>query len=316
MMATMTGMDAKTRERLIGDYGATEGLLDALEDGGYKAGEIESAFLQMAVAQVAARIGYDLNSDLAQQSAAAPSPAAGSPSRSGTPKASARSAAPTRKRQKGNTYRTGLQFVSLTFATVLAIVLWRVDGYFGVAFLQGIPGLTGIPNTWFWPPVWTWLIGLGVSAMQGGFWPHMAQVDAQGEIVGEASSAQEIATWLIVLFVNIASSALGMMPSIAGLNVGGGVVIPTEGRWLWATAWTFAAILALYPEWAMKLFGGKLWNLLVPDSLKHRIRAIRSGIAAVRGVMISLLPTDPRARMVVGGVAGAVVLLLAWNIFA
>jgi hypothetical protein len=61
---------------------------------------------------------------------------------------------PGARRRKGNgdTYRRVIYGLSLAFGLVMASLMWRVDGYFGVAFLQRVPGLTTLPNTVLWPP--------------------------------------------------------------------------------------------------------------------------------------------------------------------
>jgi hypothetical protein len=314
-MATMTSLDTATRARLIRDCGATSRLLDYVEQAGYTPEQITDAFTGASVADVAAAVGYDLAAD---PSYAAPGAAA--PSSAAPPRRDARaSRRPPRvavaSRRGGNTYRAWLSFLSLAFGVGLALLMWRVDGYFGVAWLQKVPGLAAIPNTILWPPVWTWLIGMGVSAMQGAFWPRWAVYDATGTMIEPGSTPQEISTWLVVLLANIASSALGMMPSIAGLNLGG-IVVPTEGRGLWGTAWVLAVIFALYPEWALTVFGRRLWHLLVPDSLTARIRAVTRGGAETLRVVLGLLPQRPRARVAVAGVVGIGLLAVAWNLLA
>lgn len=318
-MATMTGLDAATRARLIREKGATDGLLSYLEDEGYDPSQIVAAFDQMSVEAIARRVGYDLAADPdhngGQSAGAAPDPAPRARSAPAAPAAPARRA-PRRRKGNGDTYRRVIYGLSLAFGLVMASLMWRVDGYFGVAFLQRVPGLTTLPNTVLWPPVWTWLIGLGVSAMQGAFWPRRAKHDEAGELVEEGSAPQEIITWLVVLFANVASSALGMMPTIKGLDLGG-VVVPEAGWGLWLTSWVLAGVFALYPEWATRVFGGRLWDVLVPDSLKHRIKAFKSGVAASWAVLMSLLPSSTRGRMIAGGVAGGlVVILFVWSLLA
>ncbi len=320
-MATMTGLDAATRARLIRDKGATDGLLGFLEDEGFEPGQIVAAFDQMTVEGIARRVNYDLAADpdyRAPAGAAEPPPAPARPasrpaSRSAAPAAPAR---PRRSRSGRNAYRAFTYGVALAFALFLAALAWRIDGFFGVNFLQRIPGLSTLPNTFLWPPVWTWLIGLGVSALQGAFWPHRAVYDEAGNLLEEGSTPQEIITWLGVMAANIASSALGMMPLIAGMDLMG-VVVPEAGEGLWGTAWFLAVVFAMYPEWAARVFGGRLWDLLVPDSIKHRIKAVKNGLIAAWRTIMSLLPADPRGKMIVGGVAGALVLIIVvWTLVA
>jgi len=317
----MTGLDAANRARLIRDHGATEGLLDYLEGEGFEPGQITAAFAAMTVEQIASKVGYDVaaDPDYAAPAAAAASPrAARASARAATaPRAAAAPRARARRSRSGQDgYRVFTYGLALAFGLAIATLMWRVDGYFGVSFVQRIPGLREIPNTVFWPPVWTWVIGLGVSSLQGAFWPHKAVYDDEGALLEAGSTPQEIITWLVVLFANIASSALGMMPTIAGMDLRG-VVVPTEGRFLWATAWTLALVFALYPEWAARVFGARLWDLLVPDSLKHRIRAMKSGIGAAWGVLGSLVPTNTQHRMIAGGVVGSLVLfVVVWRMLA
>lgn len=308
-MATMTGLDAATRSRLIRDYGAPEDLLDFLESEGYEPGQIVAAFEQMTVEAIARRVGYQL------AEAEAPAPSHPAPRAASSP-APARAPARRRARSGRSGYRAFTYGVALAFALFLAALAWRIDGYFGVNFLQRIPGLSNLPNTFLTPPVWTWLIGLGVSALQGAFWPHRAVYDDAGNLLEEGSTPQEVITWLGVLAANIASSALGMMPIIAGMDLMG-VVVPEEGQGLWGTAWFLAVVFALYPEWAARVFGGRLWDLLVPDSIKHRIKAMKNGLIVAWRTIMSLLPADPRGKMIVGGVIGSLVLItVIWNLVA
>jgi len=196
--------------------------------------------------------------------------------------------------------------VALTFALVLAGLAWRIDGFFGVMFLQRIPGLSTLPNTIVWPPVWTWLIGLGVSALQAAFWPRRAEYAADGTLRTPGSTPQEVVTWLAILAANLGSSALGMLPVIAGMDLLG-VVVPAAGPGLWGTAWLLAVVFALYPEWAARVFGARLWDLLVPDSITHRIQAARRGLIGGWRTLMDVLPADRRGPVVVGGVAGILV---------
>jgi len=319
----MTGLDAATRARLIRDSGATDGLLDYLEAEGYEPGQITSAFAQMSVEAIANRVGYNLTGDPdyrasagAAEAAPAPTPARSAGRSAARPAAPAAPARPRRSRSGRSAYRTFTYGVALAFALFLATLAWRIDGYFGVNFLQRIPGLSNLPNTFLTPPVWTWLIGLGVSALQGAFWPHRAVYDDAGNLLEEGSTPQEVITWLGVLAANIASSALGMMPIIAGMDLMG-VVVPNEGQGLWGTAWFLAVVFAMYPEWAARVFGGRLWDLLVPDSIKHRIKAMKNGLSVAWRTAMSLLPSDPRGKMIVGGVVGSLVLIVViWNLVA
>ncbi|WP_322489377.1 hypothetical protein [Chloroflexus sp.] len=313
-MATVTGLDAATRARLIRDYGAPEDLLDFLESEGYEPEQIVAAFKQMTVEAIARRVGYEL-----ADAAAAPQPArAATPARAAAP---ARTPARRRSRSGRSGYRAFTYGVALAFGLFIALMMWRIDGYFGVNFLKRIPGLTELPNTVFHPFVWTWLIGLGVSALQGAFWPHRAVYAEDGALLEEGSTPQEIITWLVVLLGNVASSALGMMPIIMGMDLMG-VVVPETGWGLWATAWVLAAVFALYPEWAARVFGGKLWELLVPDSIRQRIKAVKNGLIVVWRTIMSLLPADPRGKMVggkmvVGGVLVALALVIVvWLLMA
>ncbi|NNJ12194.1 hypothetical protein EKD04_017835 [Chloroflexales bacterium ZM16-3] len=319
-MTTTTSLDAATRARLIREHGATAGLLEHLE-ANYEPDRIAAAFRQWTVEQVANRAGYDLAADPNYQGggAAAEPPPAPAPVRSASRPAAGAAAAPARPRRSRSgrsAYRAFSYGVALAFALFLAAIAWRIDGFFGVNFLQRIPGLSKLPNTFLWPPVWTWLIGLGVSALQGTFWPHRAVYDDAGNLLEEGSTVQEIITWLIVLVMNIASSALGMMPLIAGMDLMG-VVVPAAGKGLWGTAWFLAVVFAMYPEWATRVFGGRLWDLLVPDSIKHRIKAMKNGLIVAWRTISSLLPADPRGKMIVGGVSGSLVLIVVvWNLVA
>lgn len=320
-MATRTGLDAATRARLIREKGATDGLLGYLEDEGFEPGQIVAAFDQMPLEDIARRVSYNLAADPDYQGgggAAAPAPA---PTRSRAPTAPraapARAPArPLRERRGHNAYRAVTYSVALAFALFLAALAWRIDGFFGVNFLQRIPGLSTLPNTFLWPPVWTWLIGLGVSALQGAFWPHRAVYDDAGNLLEAGSTPQEIITWLGVLGANITSSALGMMPLIAGMDLMG-VVVPKAGEGLWGTAWFLAVVFAMYPEWAARVFGGRLWELLVPDSIRHRITAMKLGLIVAWRTIMSVLPADPRGKMIAGGVVGSLVLIVVvWTLVA
>ncbi|MBP1468793.1 hypothetical protein EYB53_023990 [Candidatus Chloroploca sp. M-50] len=290
MAAGKPVLDAQTRRDLRERFGAPPDLLTYLE-AEYDQEAIRRAFLKLTVPEIAERVGYPLSADereayqafLAQAAEAAADAAAEAAPRAPAEPAVRAEAPPRAPRPqpvaarppatpRGTWYNFGLESIALLFALGFALAMWRIDGYFGVNFARGIPGLSTIPNTVFWPPVWTWVLGLGISAMQGAFWPRRAVYTANGTLLKEGSSLQEIITWLFFLGVNVGSSALGMKPIIAGMNLAG-IVVPAEGQWLWGTAWVLAFIFALYPEWAARVFGIKLWHLWIPRS-RPRFRRV------------------------------------------
>lgn len=317
-MSTVADLSDTEKYHLITDAGATPGLLKDLR-GLLEPPDILAAFKAMSVEQVAARIGYDLAADPdyvppAPARAAAP-PAATAPparpaaqTRPAVPAQAARSARPALSRRPARRgYRAVTYGVSLVFGLFLAGVAWRLDGYFGVAFLRAIPGLSALPNTLFWPPVWTWLFGIGISALQAAFWPHRAILNDQGQVIEPASSLQELVTWTCILAWNITTSALGMLGIVAGLNLAG-IVIPDAGPWLVGMVWFLAVVFALYPEWALREFGGKLWYLLVPQSVQRSITVLQASLRRAWATLDAVLPRDPRFRIGIAGVAGVTML--------
>ena len=190
------------------------------------------------------------------------------------------------------TYGGLRQFFSDLFVTVIAYIVWRIDAFFTLVWVQALvswfaarmsilaPTLINDPFTLSYSLV----IPFGLSLIQRAYWPRRKKRNADKQVTRRGSTPVEFFVWALVIAFNVASTFMGLALSVSAENIaaaeaaaaasgqavsGVGIVttgIAANGPWLNGGLLVLSIIFAAVPELLVELFGLR-WLLLVRHAL-------------------------------------------------